>query len=525
MRDFHSPGRSPVLAERGMVATSHPAAALVGVETLRRGGNAADAAVATALALGVCEPHMCGLGGDCFALVKPAGADAVVALNGSGRAPAAASAQRLRAKGLKAIPLASADSVTVPGAVDGFCALLDRHGHLGREDVFAPSADLFERGVRVAPRVAFDWADAAGALDEAGRARFLPGGATPALGDRFAMPGQAEVLRRIARDGRDAFYAGEVADDMLAALRRAGGGHTADDFAATAADWGEPDAGSYRGTDLLEHPPNGQGATAILMAGILARFDIAAMDPWGAPRAHLEAEAARLAYDARDRFLADADHTARLDHMLDPATAEALAALIDPRRRTAPLTQRAEAVHRDTVLVTAVDEDRMAVTLIYSLFHGFGSGIGTDRFGLVFQNRGAGFTLERWHPNEYGPGKRPMHTIIPAMTRVEGAIDCAFGVMGGAYQPCGHARVLSNVVDYGMDWQMAFEGPRAFADAGKLKVERGYGHAVHRDLYAMGHDVVVPREPIGGAQAVRIDAGGWLEGASDPRKDGCALGY
>ena len=526
MRDFHAPTRSAVLAERGMVATSHPIAALMGVETLRRGGNAADAAVAAAVALGVCEPHMCGIGGDAFALIKPPGSDDVVALNGSGRAPAAARAQRLRAKGLKAVPPHGPDAITLPGAVAGFCTLLEDHGRLGREDVLAPVADLFERGVPVAPRAAFDWSEAGEALTgAAARDTYLPGGSAPAPGTRFALPGQADVLRRVAKAGRAAFYGGEVADDMLGALRAAGGLHTGDDLSAVSADAGRPIAGTYRGVDVLEHPPNGQGPTAILMAGILSRFDIAAMDPWGAPRAHLEAEAARLAYHARDRFLADMDHTERLAHMTAPETAEQLAALIDPRRRTAPLVERAEAVHRDTVLVTAVDEDRMAVTLIYSLFHGFGSGIATDRFGILFHNRGAGFTLERWHPNELAGGKRPLHTIIPAMTRRDGRIETAFGVMGGAYQPNGHARVLSNVEDFGMDWQTALEGPRSFADGAKLKVERGYGHAVHRDLYAMGHDVVVPREPIGGAQAIRIDAGGWLEGASDPRKDGCALGY
>lgn len=524
MRDFHMPGRSAVMAERGMVATSHPAAALMGVETLRRGGSAADAAVAAALALGVCEPHMCGIGGDCFALVHVPDRD-VEALNGSGRAPEAASAQRLRAKGARAVPLRSPEAVTMPGAVDGMLSLLERHGRLGRDAVIAPVADLFERGVRVAPRVAFDWGEAAEALQGGARDTYLPGGATPDTGARFALPGQAEVLRRVARDGRDAFYAGEVAEDMIAALRKHGGRHDAADLANVSCDWGGTVEGTYRGVDLLEHPPNGQGATAILLANILSRFDIADMEPMGARRIHLEAEATRLAYDARDRFVADRDHAARMDHMLSPRTAAALADLIDPRRRRAPLLTRAEAVHRDTVLVTAVDEDRMAVTLIYSLFHGFGSGIATDRFGILFHNRGAGFTLDRWHPNELAGGKRPMHTIIPAMTRRGGRIETAFGVMGGAYQACGHARMLSNVEDFGMDWQSAIDAPRAFAEGGRLKVERGYGHDVQIELYAMGHDVVVPRGPIGGAQAIRMDAGGWLEGASDPRKDGCALGY
>ena len=525
MRDFHLPGRSPVLAENGMCATSHPAAALIALDTLRRGGNAADAAIAGAVALGVCEPHMCGIGGDAFALVKPAGTDDVVALNGSGTAPRGADADALRAEGRDAVPLDSVQAVTLPGAVDAFCALSEAHGALGLADILGPVIRLFEDGVRVAPRVASDWAGLADKLRGAARDVFLRDGRALRLGERFALPGQAEVLRRVAGEGRAGFYEGEVADDLIAALRAAGGSHDAEDLAATRADWGRPISGVYGGVELVEHPPNGQGATAILLAGILSHFDVSALDPWGAPRAHLEAEAARLAYDARDRFLADPDHVSRLDHMLDPRTAERLAALIDRRRATAPLTERAEAVHRDTVYVTVVDRDRMAVSLIYSLYHGFGSGMASDRFGIAFHNRGAGFTLAQGHPNELAGGKRPMHTIIPAMLREGGRVTMPFGVMGGAYQPMGHVHVLSNMVDHGMDVQGAVDGPRSFADGGSLSVERGYPEPVRAALAEMGHDVVVPDAPIGGAQAIRIDADGYLEGASDPRKDGCALGY
>ena len=525
MRDFHLPGRSPVLATEGMCATSHPLGARIAIDTLARGGNAADAAIAGAVVLGLCEPQMTGLGGDCFALVKPAGSEEVRALNGSGRAPAAASADALRADGLSVMPLGSPHAVTVPGAVDAFCALAERHGRLGIADALGPVIPYFEAGIPVAPRVAFDWAEAVGTLQGTARETYLSGGEAPAVGTRFALPGQAEVLRRIARDGRAGFYEGEVAADMVAALRARGGVHAEADFAATACDWADPISGPYRGVDLVEHPPNGQGATAILMAGILARFDLAALDPFGAARAHLEAEAAKLAYDARDRFLADPDHTSRLGHMTDPATAEALAALIDPTRAMAAPAPLTEAVHRETIYITVVDRDRMAVSLIYSIFHSFGSGLASDRFGILLQNRGAGFTLEAGHPNEYGAGKRPMHTIIPAMLREGGRVTMPFGVMGGAYQPCGHARFVSNLRDYGMDAQTAIDAPRAFADRGAMKVERGYPEAVRAELAAMGHAVEVPDAPIGGAQAIRIDPSGYLEGASDPRKDGCALGY
>jgi gamma-glutamyltranspeptidase/glutathione hydrolase len=248
------------------------------------------------------------------------------------------------------------------------------------------------------------------------------------------------------------------------------------------------------------------------------------MDPFGTQRAHIEAEATKLAYDARNRFIADPGHMARLDHMLSPDTAARLAALIDPKRampRAAPLT---EAVHKDTIYITVVDRDRMAVSLIYSVFWGFGSGFASTRFGINFQNRGAGFTLAEGHPNEAGPGKRPMHTIIPGMIRKGGRVLMPFGVMGGAYQSTGHARFVSNLTDFGLDLQDAIDAPRAFSGAEGMEVERGYSDGVRAGLAAMGHDVVIPSTPIGGAQAIRIE-GDILVGASDPRKDGCALGY
>ena len=283
-----------------------------------------------------------------------------------------------------------------------------------------------------------------------------------------------------------------------------------------------------QGQDLIEHPPNGQGATAILLAGILSQFDIASMDPSGPERLHIEAEATKLAYDARNRFLADPDHVTRLEHMLAPETAARLAALIDPARAMATPAPLSEDVHKDTILITAVDRDGMAVSLIYSIFATFGSGVASPKFGILFHNRGSGFNLTPGHPNEAGPGKRPMHTIIPAMRATGGVIDMAFGVMGGQYQATGHAHVLSNMADFGMDPQTAIDAPRAFADpiSGRLRIERGVSESARQALAEMGHDDLVPDEPIGGAQSILIDhARGVLIGASDPRKDGLAIGY
>lgn len=525
MRDFHLPGRSSVFATNGMCATSHPLAAKTAIDILERGGNAMDAAIAGAVLLGICEPQMTGIGGDCFALYSMPGSDEVHALNGSGRAPAALDAAKLRAKGEIAVPLGSADAVTVPTAMDAFCHLSESVGKIGLDAILQPAIHYAEKGVPVAPRVAFDWAKDAGTLQGKARAFYLKNGKPPAIGDLFRSPGQAEVLRQVAKNGRDAFYTGEIADDMIATLQAMGGIHTSDDFARAACDATTPVSSSYKDIEVVEHPPNGHGATALLMLNILAEFDISAMDPLGAPRVHIEAEATKLAYDARNRFLADADFTTRMDHMLAPETARDLAALIDLRKAMASAAPLTEAIHKDTIYITVVDRDGMAVSLIYSIFHGFGSGIASDKFGILLQNRGAGFTLEEGHPNELKGGKRPMHTIIPGMFKKNGKVMMPFGVMGGAYQPCGHARFASNLVDFGMDVQRAIDAPRVFSDAGKLKVERGYGADVHAALAEMGHYVEVPDVAIGGAQAIKIRDDGVLEGASDARKDGCALGY
>ncbi|MBE1285243.1 MAG: gamma-glutamyltransferase [Rhodobacteraceae bacterium] len=525
MRDFHVPGRSEVYATNGMCATSHPLAANVAIDILKRGGNAMDAAIAGAVLLGICEPQMTGIGGDCFVLFSPSGSEEILSLNGSGRAPTAANAEDLRSSGLTAIPLTGPEAVTVPGAIDAFCHLLDAHGKIGLDAVLQPAIHYAEEGVPVAPRVAFDWADKADTLQGVARHHYLRNDQPLKTGDVFRSPGQAEVLRRIARHGREAFYAGEVADDMITALSERGGKHSAEDFAQARCTWTDPVVSPYVDVELVEHPPNGQGATANLLLNILSHFDLQALDPLGSQRVHLEAEATKLAYDARNRFIADPDHVTALNHMLSPATARNLANLIDPKRAMPSAAALTESVHKDTVYITVVDRDRMAVSLIYSIYHGFGSGIASEKFGILLQNRGAGFTLQRGHPNEYGPGKRPMHTIIPGMLRRNGRVDMPFGVMGGAYQPTGHARLVSNLVDFSMDLQQAFDAPRAFTDAGVLKLERGFSDSVYQELADLGHTIESPHAPLGGAQAIRILEGGVLEAASDSRKDGCALGY
>lgn len=526
MRDFHLPGRSPVFAENGMCATSHPLAVKVALDILAGGGNAMDAAIGAAVLQGICEPAMTGLGGDCFVLFQPGPGQELKALNGSGRAPAALTAQALRDKGFSDVPPYSAHAVTVPGAVDAFCKLSSDWGRLELSRVLAPAIHYAETGVPVAPRVAWDWRENADVLQGEARRHYLINDKPLDTGQVFRAPGQAEVLRRIAKDGRKAFYEGEVAEDMVNSLNALGGVHTLEDFAATACNETTPISGDYKSLTLSEHPPNGHGATAILLTNILSQFDLPSMDPFGAERAHIEAEAVKLAYDARDRFIADADYMTRLDHMLAPETARDLAALIDPNRAMEDTRRITEQVHRETITISVVDRDRMAVSLIYSIFKSFGSGLASTKFGINFHNRGAGFCLEAGHPNEAGGGKRPLHTILPGFLHRKGKFTMPFGVMGGAYQPNGHARFLTNIEDFNLHPQAAIDAPRAFADQGILKVERGYSDAVRAELADKGHKVVIPDEPIGGAQSVMIDLEtGVLQGASDPRKDGCALGY
>lgn len=526
MRDFQLPGRSTVYASSGMCATSHPLASATAVDILKSGGNAVDAAIAAAVLLGICEPHMTGLGGDCFALIQPSPGEDIVALNASGRAPIRASPDALRAAGHAVMPRDTAAAVTVPGAVDGFCALSERFGRLGLAAALAPAIRYAEEGVPVAPRAAADWARFANRLQGPARDAYLVDGRAPAPGTLFRAIGQADVLRRISKDGRDAFYTGEVADDMRSALRDAP--HSEADFAATACTWGTPISGRYGDWEVLEHPPNGAGTAALLLLDILSEFDLASLDPLGTDRVHLEAEATKLAYDARNRFVADFDHMPDPARLQRPGLGKSLAALIDPATSIDKIAPRTEELHKHTICLTVVDKDRMVVSLIYSIFDDFGSGIASPKFGILLHNRGSGFNLIPGHANEYGPGKRPMHTILPGMVRRGGEVTMPFCVMGGPYQATGHARLITNLVAYGMELQDALDAPRAFADIaqGKLFIERGYGRDVWEGLAARGQAVVEAPGPIGGAQAIRMDViDGVLVGASDPRKDGIALGY
>ena len=529
MRDLHMPGRSAVHAMGGMAATSHPAATQAALDLLRAGGNAVDAAIAAAATLAVVEPHSTGIGGDVFALYAPANAAAApIALNGSGRAPAAATVEWYADNGIAEIGFGSPHAVTVPGAVAAWARLSADHGRLGLAAALAPAIAHARDGYPVHEVVADVWAreTAKLAANPAARAVFLPDGRPPRAGAVHRQPALAETLAAIAGGGRDAFYAGPIAADMVASLNALGGLHTLDDFAAARADYVTPIHARYGDLDIWECPPNGQGIVALLMLNILSGFDLGALDPLGAERFHLQAEAARLAYRDRDGLVADPEHVdVPVERLLSGSYADSLRASIRRDRVLPALPPPGIAEHRDTVYLTVVDSERNAISFINSLFASYGVGIMSARSGVMFHCRGASFSLDPAHPNRVAPGKRPMHTIIPGMAMRDGRAAMPFGVMGGHYQPTGHAHLLTNIVDYGMNPQEALDCPRAFAFAGELQVERGVPTSTRASLAALGHKVVEADAPLGGGQAIAIDRDtGVLTGGSDPRKDGCAMG-
>ncbi len=532
MRDFHLPGRSPAYAARGMAATSMPGATLAALDVLRGGGNALDAAIAAVAVLGVIEPQSTGIGGDCFCLYAPAGERRVVALNGSGRAPGAATIDWYEQHGITAPEDISPHGVTIPGAVGAWEALLAAHGTRGLNDLLLPAIRYAEQGFPVTPRVAADWALHADKLRRSGATAFLPGGAAPAPGDRFVQPALAATLRAIAAGGARAFYEGAIAADMVATLRARGGLHSEADFAAgrVAAQFVTPIRTDWRGYEVWQCPPNGSGLVVLMMLGILGGYDPAPDGPLGATRLHRHLEAARLVYRDRDAFLADPTQAeVPVERLLDPAYLASLRRLIRDDRALRDLPRAGEAAlpaHRDTVYLCVVDRDGNACSLINSTFHSFGSGILAERSGVMLHNRGLGFRFERGHPNCIAPNKRPMHTIIPGMLTQNGEAVMPFGVMGGHFQPMGQTLFLTNHIDYGLDVQEALDLPRVMALGGRVETERGVPLAVIDMLSRLGHAVDRVAMPHGGGQAIRIDrARGVLIGGSDPRKDGMALGY
>jgi gamma-glutamyltranspeptidase/glutathione hydrolase len=528
MRNFEIPGRSPAYAANGMAATSSPLATLAALDVLRSGGNAVDAAVTASAVLCVTEPHMTGIGGDCFALIgKPDGT--VIGLNGSGRSSREADANWLKASGLTEIGPNSVHSITVPGAIDAWDRLLREYGTVSLAEALAPAIMHAEKGVPVTPRVASDWPEMAPALaeDEGGRLHCLKDGKAPRAGEVMSYPALARTLGLIAENGRDEFYLGSIAADIVDHIGRRGSLLSRKDFEATEASWVDPISTTFAGHEILEVPPNGQGITALIALNVLSALDLGRYPAESAERRHCEIEALKLAWVLRNRHVADPEYLdVTVEELLSQETADRLTALIDIDRAIDDPALRMQMPRSDTVYLTVVDRDHLAVSFINSLYDAFGSGIITPKTGIALQNRGACFVTTPGHPNCIGPGKRPLHTIIPAMVRRDGNVVMPFGVMGGSFQPMGHIMVMVNRFIYGMDPQEALDFPRVFPESGSVLVEDGVPPPVLAGLDEKGHVLVRSAGPLGGGQAIAIDKSSRvLIGGSDFRKDGIALGY
>ena len=523
--------RSAVMATGGMVATSHPLAARTGARVLEDGGSAADAAVACAAVLGVVEPHMTGIGGDAFALTQFGGEYA--ALNGSGGAPAGATLEAYRAElddgdGEPTMPESGGMPVTVPGALDAWGRLLDRYGRRDLGDLLRPAIEYAREGVPVTQTVAREWRRPVHRIREfPGTAEtFLVDGGAPDPGDRFANPDLAATYETIAAEGIGAFYGGEIGADLVETVRAHDGEMTLDDLAGYESEWTDPIGAEYRGVEVLEHPPNGQGAVALNALKIAEQFDLPG-EPTDPDRLHHLIEAIKLAFADGYQYIGDPDAVdVPLETMLSTEYARTRAEEVGHRAGTyAPRAGPSS----DTVYLSVVDGDGNAVSFINSIYMSFGSGLTTR--GFAIQNRGNSFSLNPEHANALAPGKRPFHTIIPAMLKEDGEFRAAWGVMGGAMQPQGHLQVVCNLVDADLNPQSALDAPR-FRWLGDRRVAletRRVPDRVVATLRSRGHRIVPEDETeelgaFGGGQLIYRTGDGRLIGGSDPRKDGQAVG-
>ncbi|GAB3019372.1 gamma-glutamyltransferase [Spirosoma pulveris] len=542
--------RSPILGRHGMVATSHPLATQIALDILRQGGTAVDAAIAANAALGVVEPNNGGIGGDLFALVWSAKEHKLYGLNASGRSPASLTYNTLRTElGTRTqIPLYGPLSVSVPGAVDGWFTLHQRFGKLPVRTLLAPGIRYAREGVPVPQVIAYSWQVAAARLAanenivqefDNFRRTFLINGKAPVEGQVFRNTDLAATYEKIAAGGRDAFYKGSLADAMDRYARRAGLHLRKADLAACKSTWVDPVSVNYRGYDVFELPPNGQGIAVLQMLNLLEGYDLKRLGHNSADYLHLLVEAKKLAFEDRARYYADPefanipvrqllakDYAANRRKLIDPKKASARLDAGDPTLRTG-----------DTVYLTVADEQGNMVSLIQSNMLEFGSGMVPDGLGFVFHNRGTSFNLEPGHANVYAPAKRPFNTIIPGFVTKDGEPFLSFGVMGGAMQPQGHVQVLCNIIDFGMNVQEAGDAARfshsgssepigtVMTDGGKLALESGISADVRAELEKRGHHLA-PTDFFGGYQAVQWDAANRIyRGATEMRKDGQAAGF
>lgn len=534
--------RSEVIAIQGMAATSQPLATQVALDILKAGGSAVDAAIAANATLGLMEPTGSGVGGDLFAIVWDAEKEELTGLNASGRSPKSLTLEYFREQGLDEIPYLGPLPVSVPGAVDGWFELHDRYGRLPMAKLLAPAIRYARDGFPVSELIASGWeANAETRKQYPGFSEtFMPGGEAPRKGDVFRNPRLADTYEQIAADGRDAFYKRDIARRIDAYMTEHGGFLRYEDLVAHTSEWVEPLATNYRGYDVYELPPNSQGIAALQMLNILEGYDLRSMGFGTAEYIHTFVEAKKLVYEDRAKFYADPDfYDAPLEKLLSKSYADERRKLIDPAKaaRSYPAGD-AMLENGDTIYLTVADKDGNMISLIQSNYGGMGSGMTPGDLGFGLQNRGALFSLQDGHPNVFEPGKRPFHTIIPAFVMKDGKPWMSFGVMGGAMQPQGHVQILVNMIDFGMNLQVAGDAARVrhtgssqptdevMSDGGTVYLESGISEEVRDQLRKMGHDIGTERTTYGGYQAIRRDPEqGVYYGASESRKDGQAAGY
>ncbi len=535
--------RSEVIARHGMAATSQPLATMAALDILRQGGSAVDAAIAANAVLGLMEPTGCGIGGDLFAIVWDAESQQLHGLNGSGRSPATLTLEQFSSRNLTTVPSLGVMPVSVPGCVDGWFSLHQRFGKLPMQQVLTPAIRYAEEGFPVSEIIAGYWKSGGRALqDQPGFADvFMPGGTAPAKGDIFRNPALAATLSRIARNGRDEFYRGHTANVIAEFIKQHDGWLSAADLAAHRSEWVTPVSVSYRGVEVWELPPNGQGIAALQMLNVLEPWDFKAAG-FGSPQhAHLFIEAKKLAFEDRARLYADPDF-ARIpvQQLISREYADQRRALLNPEKAASEYSVGLPHALEDgdTIYLTVADADRNMVSLIQSNYRGFGSGICPPGLGFCLQNRGELFDLNPGRFNSYAPGKRPFHTIIPAFVTRKGKPYLSFGVMGGATQPQGHVQILMNILDFGMNIQEAGDAPRILhsgssqptgeqmRDGGTVAIESGFPADLQRELESMGHRFRPAPGQFGGYQGIMYDAERDIYfGASESRKDGLAAGY
>ena len=521
--------RSEVIAKNGMACTSQPLATQVAIDILKKGGTAIDAAIAANATLGLMEPTGCGIGGDLFAIVWDAETEQLYGLNASGRSPKNLTLSYFQENGMSKIPAYGPLPVSVPGAVDGWFELHGKFGKLAMEEVLAPAISYAEEGFPVSELISYYMHAAIPNFLDLGfpnvAETYTNNGEPYDKGQIFKNPFLANTYRSLAKGGRDAFYKGDIARTIASFIQEQGGFLSYEDLASHRSEWVDPVSTNYRGYDVWELPPNGQGIAALQMLNILEPYDLASMGFDSPEYIHTFVEAKKLAFEDRAKYYADMDFAnVPVEQLISKEYGKQRAEQINPDE--ASVYEAGQISAGETIYLTVADQYGNMISLIQSNYRGMGSGMVPPKLGFMLQDRGELFSLTEGQANTYEPGKRPFHTIIPAFVTRDGAPWLSFGVMGGDYQPLGQARVISNLFDHGLDLQGVLDAPRVFPLGDVVEVEHSVPTDVLRGLMGKGHTLRLAEDPLGGAQAIRIDhARGTLVGASDPRKDGYVAGY